>query len=56
MELLTVNETAKFLKTKPHTIRNWITRKTIPEELIKRKFGKIYFIKSEIENYILSAC
>lgn len=49
---MTVNEVAKFLKTKPYTIRNWIQRKTIPDDLIRRKFGKVYFIKSELEKYI----
>lgn len=54
MELMTVNEVAKFLKLTPRTVRNWRDRKKDFRETSIKMDDEIRFIKSKVENWVLS--
>ncbi len=55
MELMTVNEVAVFLRSNVNAINAWLTRNpNIREQLTRKPSGRRFFIKAELENYILN--
>lgn len=54
MELMTVKEAAVFLRTNINAINVWLSRNPdIRNQLTRKPRGRRFFIKSELENYIL---
>lgn len=55
MELLTIEDVAKFFSVSENTVKCWITRRKIPDGIIfkigKRK-GTVRFIKSRLEEWV----
>ena len=55
MELLTIEDMAKFFDVKVNTVKCWVQNKTIPKEAIfkiGKKRGTLRFIKSRVEDWI----
>ena len=50
--LLTIEETAEIFKTKPSTIRSWIRRKDLPQNLIFKVGGIVRIRKQLLEKFI----
>lgn len=52
--LLTINELARELKTKPPTIRTWKLRGDLPEKLFIKIGGTVYCKENELKGWIES--
>jgi len=53
-EILTVSETARFLKKHPHTIRRWIIDKKLPAKKIASGGSGVFAIlKSDLLEFVL---
>ena len=52
MELMTIPEVAVYFDVKPHTVRNWIRRKQIPNEAVFKIGATVRIKKSVLENFI----
>ena len=50
--LLTIEETAEIFKTKPSTIRSWIRRKDLPQNLIFKVGGIVRVRKQLLDKFI----
>ena len=50
--LLTIEETAEIFKTKPSTVRSWIRRKDLPQNLIFKVGGIVRIRKQLLEKFI----
>mgnify|MGYP002867573298 FL=1 len=50
--LLTIEETAEIFKTKSSTIRSWIRRKDLPQNLIFKVGGIVRIRKQLLEKFI----
>lgn len=54
-EILTVAETASFLKKHPHTIRRWILAKKLPAKKIAAGGSGVFAIlKNDLLEYVIS--
>ena len=55
MELMTVKEAANFLRTNINAINAWLSRNPdIRDQLTRKPRGRRFFIKAELESYILN--
>lgn len=55
MELMTVKEVAVFLRSNVGAINTWLCRNPdIKDKLTRKPRGRRFFIREELENYILN--
>lgn len=54
MELLSIKESADFLRVKESTLRTWINRKQIPDSIIFRIGNTVRIIKPKFEDWVLN--
>ena len=54
MELLSIKDTATILNVKESTVRTWINRKQIPDEIIFRIGNTVRIIKPKFENWVVN--
>lgn len=55
MELMTVKEVANFLRSNVNAINAWLSRNPdVRDKLTRKPRGRRFFIKSELENFILN--
>lgn len=52
MELLSIKDTASILDVKESTVRTWINRKQIPDDIIFRIGNTVRIIKPKFENWV----
>lgn len=52
MELLSIKDISSILDVKESTIRTWIKRKQIPDNVIFRIGNTVRIIKSKFENWV----
>lgn len=52
MDLMTIDEVAKYFSVKPHTVRNWIRRKQIPASAIFKIGATVRIRKNVLESFI----
>lgn len=61
MEIMTIPETAEFLRVKPRTVSNWLSRnfKEFKHTAVRIGEGKgadVRFIRSKVEEWLLNQC